>query len=1063
MNYSKLVLFLLALLVTFHSFGQTRKQLKIWENHLETGIEFLDNNNNQDALIELNKAYSIAQEIFLNNEEEFGEAVYYLAVTHDSIGNYKKAIPLYVEALNNLKLNGLSNDIDYNDLARLGEIYMLVNEYANSINFFLEALKIIETIDGNYDSKYASILSKLSLSYKKLADYENAIESIISYNTIIEKLYGAESEIYLIGLTSLSEIYIAIGQYDKAAIILDNVLRQLKNIDSKGEAYIKAIITKAYLYNNKFEYEKEIPLYHEVKRISEKGKSAYVSANNNLGVAYQKMGDYENALKIALEVANNTSEEDPNHPVRYQNLAYNYGELGELDKSLENYEIALESCKSKFGTNHPQYAQLMDCIGQLYERKGDLARAKDLFKETLTVFLNNFDENHNQYGFYLNNYTRVLLKLNQNEEAIDLMIKNIKISEANSNTDNIDYYRKQLNLANAYNKIGSYNEATAILVKYSEKTKQILGNTHPEYGNMLKSLGESYLGLGELDKTIPVIDSLNNVIISQLDKVFKFRSENEKKSFLKITNQNFDELQSIMFQLDKPIGRLAEINLDNQLMLKGLLLSNSKNLLNKLSSLDNPEINNDIIRYRSIKNELSGNISLPNQERDSLENLINLKESELVKLYSSHFDDAISFGQSWKKPQSKLNKNEVAIEFSHFQNFKGSKFSDSILYVAYVFKKDWKYPKIVPLFEEKQLKLILSRKSPNQLYVSRGSKAKSRVNTKAIYDLIWKPLEEYIENSNTIYFAPSGLLNQISFAALGKEKEKPICYKYDLFQLSSTSVLANKTIEPSFSNALLIGGIDYDYIISSDDNENLIQQPYFNQQGAINIRSNKNRGESWTKLDGALKEVETLKTILNHNGSQVYKWSGAEASETNFKKLSGKSPNILHIATHGFFYENIKSENQESLITSTENKYRLADDPLLRSGLIFAGANYAWNNTEKAIYGDDGILTAMEISNMDLSNTDIVLLSACETGLGDIDGSEGVYGLQRAFKMAGVDIIVMSLWEVPDIETAEFMELFYKNWIQNKKVKEAFNITQRIMQTKYSNEAEKWAAFVMFE
>jgi CHAT domain-containing protein/Tfp pilus assembly protein PilF len=1062
MSYSKVLLFLLALLVTSHSFGQTRKEKKLWESSLDAGMKLYDKGNFQDALIELNKAYSIAQEIFLNNEEDFGDTAYYLAVAYDSIGNYKKAIPQYVEAFNNFKLNGFEEDIYYaNDLYRLGEIYMLVSDYDNSLKFLLESLIIIKSIEGEDNLNYALRLLKISILHKKLADYENAIICNTLSKSIIEKLFGVESELYAKCLTSLSQIYIEIGQYDEALLILDEAIPLLKKLNPKSELYMQAIFTKGFLYNRQYEFDKEILLYEEVKANSNENDNAYISANNNLSVAYQEKGDYDNALTCVLEVTKNTSENDPNHPVRFQNLAYIYGELGELDKSLENYEIALESCKDKFGTNHPQYAQLIDCIGQLYERKGDLARAKDLFKESLTVFLNNFDENHNQYGFYLNNYTRVLLKLNQNEEAIDLMIKNIKISEANSNTDNIDYYRKQLNLANAYNKIGSYNEASAILAKYSEKTKQILGNTHPEYGNMLKSLGESYLGLGELDKAIPVIDSFNNVIISQIDKVFKFRSENEKKSFLKITNQNFDELQSIMFQLDKPIERLVEINLDNQLMLKDLLLSTSKDLLTKLYSLNNSKINEDINSYRSIKNELSSNISLPNQERDSLENLLNVKESELVKLYSNNFEDNISFNQNWKKSQSKLDKNDIAIEFSHFNYFNGSKFTDSILYVAYVFKKDWTHPKIVPLFEEKELKSILSRKSPNQLYVSRGSQAKSRVNTKAIYDLIWNPLEEYVENSNRVYFAPSGILNQISFAALGKKVEKPICYSYNLFQLSSTSVLANKDIEPSFNSALVIGGIDYDYIFSSEQNESLAEQPYFNQQSVSTSRSN-NRGTSWVKLDGALKEVENLEIILKHNGSQVYKWSGIEATETNFKNLSGKSPNILHIATHGFFYENL-DETQKELSVSLDNKYRLAEDPLLRSGLIFAGANNTLIDNKKLINGDDGILTAMEISNMDLSNTDIVLLSACETGLGDIEGSEGVYGLQRAFKMAGVDIIVMSLWEVPDVETAEFMELFYKNWIQNNKVKEAFNNTQRIMQNKYNTAPEKWAAFVLFE
>ena len=188
-----------------------------------------------------------------------------------------------------------------------------------------------------------------------------------------------------------------------------------------------------------------------------------------------------------------------------------------------------------------------------------------------------------------------------------------------------------------------------------------------------------------------------------------------------------------------------------------------------------------------------------------------------------------------------------------------------------------------------------------------------------------------------------------------------------------------------------------------------------------------------------------MKSKFETQGNIVRTLSKNDATETNFKNLSGNSPNILHIATHGFFYENLNMKANSNMNLSTEDQYRLAEDPLLRSGLILSGANYAWKNGIHPNDDEDGILNALEISNLDLSNTDMVVLSACKTGLGDIDGSEGVYGLQRAFKMAGVDIIVMSLWKVPDAETSEFMNTFYANWLDGQNVKLAFNNAQRKM------------------
>jgi CHAT domain-containing protein len=185
--------------------------------------------------------------------------------------------------------------------------------------------------------------------------------------------------------------------------------------------------------------------------------------------------------------------------------------------------------------------------------------------------------------------------------------------------------------------------------------------------------------------------------------------------------------------------------------------------------------------------------------------------------------------------------------------------------------------------------------------------------------------------------------------------------------------------------------------------------------------------------------------------------------------------NILHIATHGFFYPDPKDVVLESdTVEVVEditfrggsrvfgvNSFVENNNPLMRSGLVFAGANDVWSKQNKTDSIDDGVLTAQEVANIDMRKTDLVVMSACETGLGDIKGSEGVYGLQRAFKMAGVDFMIMSLWQVPDKETEEFMTKFYKKLIKQNNIKQAFAETQKEMRKKY--DPYFWAAFVLIE
>jgi CHAT domain-containing protein len=218
-------------------------------------------------------------------------------------------------------------------------------------------------------------------------------------------------------------------------------------------------------------------------------------------------------------------------------------------------------------------------------------------------------------------------------------------------------------------------------------------------------------------------------------------------------------------------------------------------------------------------------------------------------------------------------------------------------------------------------------------------------------------------------------------------------------------------------------------------------------------------------LQGTKDEVEAIAVNLQENKIKTTIYEGIQANEESFKSLSNQKISVLHLATHGFFFPEIKKKPElfDGLMTFGEQKFRYVPNPLLRSGLILAGGNRTWKG-EKPISGmEDGILTAQEISEMNLTHTELVVLSACDTGLGDIKGGEGVFGLQRAFKLAGVKTILMSLWKVPDQETSELMQSFYRKWLGGLDKHEAFRSAQMEMRTKFPAEPNKWAGFVMVD
>ncbi|HRE39650.1 MAG TPA: CHAT domain-containing protein, partial [Chitinophagaceae bacterium] len=215
---------------------------------------------------------------------------------------------------------------------------------------------------------------------------------------------------------------------------------------------------------------------------------------------------------------------------------------------------------------------------------------------------------------------------------------------------------------------------------------------------------------------------------------------------------------------------------------------------------------------------------------------------------------------------------------------------------------------------------------------------------------------------------------------------------------------------------------------------------------------------SWSPLPGTAAEVKKINDLFAQNKITTRLFLQQKASEENLKSQDGRSSQILHIATHGYFLpQSLKRKQKEE----SKNTYVLSEDPLIRSGLILAGGNNAWTGKTIPEGAEDGIATAYEIAQLNLSNTELVVLSACETALGDVRGSEGVFGLQRAFKMAGVKKMIVSLWQVPDKETVELMTTFYSWWLKGKTTDDAFAMAQADMRKKYS--PFYWAAFVLVE
>jgi CHAT domain-containing protein len=298
---------------------------------------------------------------------------------------------------------------------------------------------------------------------------------------------------------------------------------------------------------------------------------------------------------------------------------------------------------------------------------------------------------------------------------------------------------------------------------------------------------------------------------------------------------------------------------------------------------------------------------------------------------------------------------------------------------------------------------------------------KFKVQDEQAYNQYWRKIRESLNGITKVYLSPDGVYNQINLYSIkNQETKKYIIDEVQIEIVTNTKDLLHEKISKTHQNNIV-----------------LIGNPTFYSS------ANSIPEESLSPLPGTSLEVAKINDMMTKNNWTGSIYTGQVASEEKLKEVM--DPRVLHIATHGFFEKDIEDKEED------DNK---RENPLLRSGLMLAGAGSPFNNKE------DGILTAYEAMNLNLDNTDLVVLSACETGLGEIKNGEGVYGLQRAFRVAGAKSMIISLWKINDETTQKLMVSFYGEWLKTGNRREAFTFAQANIRKEYTD-PYYWGAFIM--
>jgi CHAT domain-containing protein len=432
-------------------------------------------------------------------------------------------------------------------------------------------------------------------------------------------------------------------------------------------------------------------------------------------------------------------------------------------------------------------------------------------------------------------------------------------------------------------------------------------------------------------------------------------------------------------------------------------------------------------------------------DADSLAKVIDREEHLLVESSKALGDYTKNLAISWRDVQKNLKDNDLAIEFATVKDT----VAKQLVYVAFVLKQGMSAPEFVKLFNLDDFYDI---------------KTKEFYTTPKLYNLVWQPLAVHLKNAKTVYFSPAGQLHTIGIEYLSGDDGKIFAEQYDTYRLSSTRELAmTYTINPN-KKAATYGGIKYNF--TEEDWQNLKEEHDNMERGfqdSPQVEADL-RGGGVDYLIGSMYESDAVAGLLRSAEYDVYALSGDVATEESFKALSGSGLQILHIGTHGFYESEADLVNADRKFYTNSQQQSDEDRSLSCSGLLFAGVNSTLDpkrNREIPEGFDDGVLTAKEISRLDFSGLDLVVLSACQTGLGEITG-EGVFGLQRGFKKAGAQTLVMSLWKVFDDSTQMLMTEFFKNLTAGMTKRAAFIAAQGKVRAQFPD-PKHWAAFVMVD
>ena len=958
------------------------------------------------------KALAMYADIHGTETEEYAHGLNLLADYCFNNNEYPKAID-YGKSSAEISLRLTEKkDTGYAVLVcNLGKYHSYSGDFRTAIAYFEEAAGILKEAER---VMYARCIYDLSSCHDNLGDYNEAKEYLTEATDILSGMDDEESlKEYIYGLKELASLYGTLDDYTEALELAGKAAwLQKSRFGEKTEEYID-ILKDISNYNLFLGYfpatnkalEKAAVLVEEVF-----GKSSikYIEILNYIGGAQYSSGEYraaEATLKDAAGTIRHILSEPENlSPEERFFLADEYYRLLNVflvvsDKTGHDY-AATESAALEF-------------LQEMQDSGHDIPGGRCDILETLGTIASGKREY---------------------DKAIGYIEEELAVSEKTWGTNTLDYANTLNRLAVAYANAGDYGKAADIGKEAMKTADNAYGGIHEYHILHRTNLATYYEFLGMIPEMTFYADEATEMLSALIRQSFAGMTSAERRYFYD-GYRTWLENDVHYYAFHYPSDSLAANGYNGVLLAKGLLLNSEMELSRLIQDSADKEALRLYDKWRALLRErdrLRETRGEDAAQADSLNDVAYKTERMLMQKSEIFGDYTENLAINWEEVQSRLNENEAAIEFAAFQTGR-----DSTMYIAYILKKDMQNPKMIPLFEEKELT---------------GSNRSLWYTAPHVSRMVWGSLEKFIEGTDAVYFSPAGELYNIAIENLpDTDGEGFMSDTRRYYRLSSTRELALRRgddAEPG--KAAVYGGLKYDMSENalSEDAKRYDIRHYDSDKGtADTLRRSVYASGLPEYLPATMTEAENIGRLLENASVPAEIYTGGAGTEASFKALSGKHTRLVHLATHGFYWnghDNAGASGSTTLLSSMPDRYR-EYKAMTRSGLLFSGASLSLSGHKLPDNLDDGILTAQEITTLDLRGLDLVVLSACQTGLGQVSG-DGVFGLQRGFKKAGANTLLMSLWSVDDKATGILMERFYSNLVSGKDKYEALREAQQYLQ-----------------